>query len=169
MFYQMRLTHEVLLHPENFGPDIHTRIKQQLYAEVESTCSGKYGFIVSVIAIVGVGDGEIIPGRGHVLFEIKYDAVVFRPFKGEVVDAMVTAVTKAGIFADVGPLKVFVSKHWIPEDMEYDGNANPPCFKTADEADKIEVDDGIRIEILATRVDAAEIFATGSLAGEYLG
>ena len=33
-------------------------------------------------------------------------AVVFRPFKGEVLDAVVTTVNKMGFFAEVGPLQV---------------------------------------------------------------
>lgn len=36
----------------------------------------------------------IQPGRGFVLYPVKYKAIVFRPFKGEVVDAVVTQVNK---------------------------------------------------------------------------
>ena len=39
-------------------------------------------------------------------FPIRYMAVVFRPFKGEVLDAIVTTVNKMGFFAEVGPLQV---------------------------------------------------------------
>ena len=39
-------------------------------------------------------------------FPIRYMAVVFRPFKGEVLDAVVTTVNKMGFFAEVGPLQV---------------------------------------------------------------
>ena len=35
----------------------------------------------------------------------RYNAVVFRPFKGEVLDAVVETVNKMGFFAEVGPLK----------------------------------------------------------------
>ena len=47
-----------------------------------------------------------VPGQGLVMFPIKYSAVVFRPFKGEVLDAIVTTVNKMGFFAEVGPLQV---------------------------------------------------------------
>ena len=45
-------------------------------------------------------------GAGLVTFPIRYMAVVFRPFKGEVLDAVVTTVNKMGFFAEVGPLQV---------------------------------------------------------------
>jgi DNA-directed RNA polymerase II subunit RPB7 len=38
-------------------------------------------------------------------------AVVFRPFKGEVLDAVVTTVNKMGFFAEVGPLQVREACH----------------------------------------------------------
>ena len=33
-------------------------------------------------------------GRGYVIFPVKYHAIVFRPFKHEVVEAIITQVTK---------------------------------------------------------------------------
>lgn len=44
--------------------------------------------------IDNIGAGVIQPGRGFVLYPVKYKAIVFRPFKGEVVDAVVTQVNK---------------------------------------------------------------------------
>ncbi|KFO72581.1 DNA-directed RNA polymerase II subunit RPB7, partial [Cuculus canorus] len=68
------LEHEILLHPRYFGPNLLTTVKQKLFTEVEGTCTGN--------------------GRGFVLYPVKYKAIVFRPFKGEVVDAVVTQVNK---------------------------------------------------------------------------
>lgn len=36
----------------------------------------------------------LLPGRGFVLYPVKYKAIVFRPFKGQVVDAVVNQVNK---------------------------------------------------------------------------
>ena len=46
---------------------------------------------------------------------------------------MVTQVNKVGLMVDVGPMACFVSRHSIPSDMEFDPDANPPCYKTKDE------------------------------------
>ena len=48
-------------------------------------------------------------GAGLVTFPMRYMAVVFRPFKGEVLDAVVTTVNKMGFFAEVGPLQVLAA------------------------------------------------------------
>ncbi|KAK0172783.1 hypothetical protein PV328_006058 [Microctonus aethiopoides] len=111
MFYHISLEHEILLHPRYFGPQLLDTVKQKLYTEVEGTCGGKYGFVVAVTTIDSIGAGIIQPGQGFVVYPVKYRAIVFRPFKGEVLDAIVTQVNKVGMFAEIGPLSCFISHH----------------------------------------------------------
>lgn len=86
-------------------------VKQKLYSEVEGTCTGKYGFVIAVTTIDHIESGIIQPGQGFVVYPVKYKAIVFRPFKGEVLDAVVTQVNKVGMFAEIGPLSCFISHH----------------------------------------------------------
>lgn len=44
--------------------------------------------------IDSIGAGLILPGQGFVVYPVKYKAIVFRPFKGEVFDAVVRQVNK---------------------------------------------------------------------------
>ena len=78
---------------------------------MEGTCTGKYGFVIAVTTIDSIGSGIIQPGQGFVVYPVKYKAIVFRPFKGEVLDAIVTQVNKVGMFAEIGPLSCFISHH----------------------------------------------------------
>merc|ERR1739838_93747 len=169
MFYHMSLEHEIMLHPRYFGPNLLSTVKQKLFTEVEGTCSGKHGFIIAVTTIDNIGAGMIQHGRGFVVYPVKYKAIVFRPFKNEVLDAVVKQVNKVGIFTEIGPLSCFISRHSIPADMDFDPNSNPPCYKTKDEDIVIQTEDEIRLKIVGTRVDANDIFAIGSLMDDYLG
>lgn len=108
---QISLEHEILLHPKYFGPQLMETVKQKLYTEVEGTCTGKYGFVIAVTTIDMIGSGIIQPGQGFVVYPVKYKAIVFRPFKGEVLDAVVKQVNKVGMFAEIGPLSCFISHH----------------------------------------------------------
>lgn len=56
-----------------------------------------------------IGDGVVQQGRGFTLIPIEYKAIVFRPFVGEVLDAVVQNVTKIGIFAAAGAFQIFIS------------------------------------------------------------
>lgn len=60
-----------------------------------------------------VGTGKVHDSYGLTSFEVKYKAIVLKPFKNEVMDAVVESVNKMGFFANVGPLQVFVSNHVI--------------------------------------------------------
>ena len=56
----------------------------------------RYGFVIAVTTIDNIGGGMVQPSRGFVIYPVKYKAIVFRPFKGEVLDAVVTQVNKVG-------------------------------------------------------------------------
>jgi len=102
-------------------------LESKLYSDVEGTCSGQFGYIIAVVSILDIGKGMVLSGSGQAEFVTRYRAIVFKPFKGEVVDGVVNNVTKVcfqlvlfslcsggntsqmGFFADVGPLQVFVS------------------------------------------------------------
>ena len=60
-------------------------------------CSGRHGFVVAITGIENIGKGLIRDGTGFVTFPVKYQCVVFRPFKGEILEAVVTMVNKACI------------------------------------------------------------------------
>jgi len=58
------MEHEILLHPQYFGPKLLDTVKQKLFTEVEGTCTGKYGFVIAVTTIDKIGSGTILPGQG---------------------------------------------------------------------------------------------------------
>lgn len=64
---------------------VHTIIKLNYF---------RYGFVIAVTTIDNIGAGLIQPGQGFVVYPVKYKAIVFRPFKGEVLEAIVTQVNK---------------------------------------------------------------------------
>ena len=96
---QKELTHTIMLHPSYFGPRMREFLLQKLYADVEGTCSGQFGYIITVIDVVNIGSGIVLPGSGQAEFITRYRAIVFKPFKGEVVDGVVNNVVKVRAFA----------------------------------------------------------------------
>ncbi|GAA6062491.1 hypothetical protein JCM10212_001864 [Sporobolomyces blumeae] len=191
---QRELTQDLIMHPSYFNPSLSSYLKLSLRRQVEGSCSGKLGYIVAVTqdnlgAEGGLAQDDAddddeqdedeeredkgMRGRimedGQAMFRLRYQAIVYRPFRGEVVDGVVASVNKMGIFVDVGPLQCFVSTHLIPPDFAFDPNSNPPCFTSTEDVLKIEKGTKIRLKIVGTRVDATEIFAIGTIKEDYLG
>ncbi|GAA5853036.1 hypothetical protein JCM5353_000580 [Sporobolomyces roseus] len=178
MFFLRELTQDLIMHPSYFNPSLSAYLKLSLRRQVEGSCSGRLGYIIAVTQDnldqeeEGGEDGGMrgrIKEDGQAVFRLRYQAIVYRPFRGEVVDGVVASVNKMGIFVDVGPLQCFVSTHLIPPDFSFDPNANPPCFTSTEDVLKIEKSTKIRLKIVGTRVDATEIFAIGTIKEDYLG
>ncbi|PRP73653.1 DNA-directed RNA polymerase II subunit 7 [Planoprotostelium fungivorum] len=146
-FMYITLERSLLLAPVYFGRNLKSILHTNLYKEI--------------------GLGKVQEGTGMVKFPIKFKAIVFKPFKGEVLDAVVTRVNSLGFFAEVGPLSVFVSKQLIPEDIHWDENST--SFIAEDRSVKIEADTEVRLKIVGTRMDVSDIFAIGSIKEDYLG
>ena len=91
---QKELSHTILLHPSYFGPQMAQFLESKLYSDVEGTCSGQFGYIIAVVSVLDVGRGMVLSGSGQAEFVTRYRAIVFKPFKGEVVDGVVNNVNK---------------------------------------------------------------------------
>lgn len=169
MFYHLELNHELSLHPRYFGDQLVETVKQKLFCDVEGTCTGKYGFVIAITSIDSIGDGMIESSTGFATYQLKFKAIVFRPFKNEVLDGVVEQVNKVGIFVKTGPLSCFISRHSIPNDMAFDSVQGSGCYKTADDSLTIQAETHIRYKVVGTRVDASDIFAIATLMDDYLG
>ncbi|KAF2201762.1 DNA-directed RNA polymerase II 19 kDa polypeptide [Delitschia confertaspora ATCC 74209] len=167
MFFVKEMERTIQLHPSYFGPQIRQHLHRELLTKVEGQNMGQY-IIVCILDAFDISDGVVMPGSGHAEYIIHYKAIVWKPFKGEIVDGEVTSVIRAGFFLDVGAMRAFVARSSIPADMKYDANATPPQW--TDNADQvIEKGTQVRFKIIGVRTEVAEMFAVGSIKEDYLG
>ena len=128
MFFLHEMERPITLHPSCLGPHIHQLLHRQLLSDVEGTINGNF-YIVTVLDKIDISEGRVMPGTGWAEYKIAYKAIVWRPFRGEVVrhisittcdprdanfkqlDGIVNSVISNGCFVDVGPLTAFISKH----------------------------------------------------------
>ncbi len=157
MFFLKDLTREILLHPMNFGPKLRDIVKVRLIEEVEGTSLGKNGYVVAVTQVDDIGQGKIEENTGYVCFEAQFKAILFRPFKNEVVDSIVTVVNPLGFFADVGPLQVFVSRHAMPLDLHNGFDLENNAWISDDREVEIKKGCGVRLKIMGVSVDVTEV------------
>ena len=99
-------------------------LESKLYSDVEGTCSGQFGYIIAVVSMSDIGNGIVMPGSGQAEFVARYRAIVFKPFKGEVVDGVVNNVTKVRESTSTG-----LQKHKPSIDGVFRGSRTPHCFR----------------------------------------
>jgi DNA-directed RNA polymerase II subunit RPB7 len=85
------------MHPSYFNAALSGHLSSELRRQVEGSCSGRLGYIIAVIQ-EDAGESGYHRGRimedGQAVFTIRYRAIVYRPFRGEVVDGVVSSVNK---------------------------------------------------------------------------
>ncbi|TXG53069.1 hypothetical protein EZV62_022238 [Acer yangbiense] len=94
MFFHIVLERNMQLHPRHFGRNLCEHLVSKLIKDVEGTCSGRHRFVVAIMGVNSIGKGLIQDGTGFVTFLVKYQCVVFRPFKGEILESIITMVNK---------------------------------------------------------------------------
>ena len=171
MFYVKTLEHEIVLQPVHFGSKLKATIVRLLKEEVEGLALANYGFVVNVIEVPEdqIKSGIIEYDSGDVVFTVKYTALLLRPFINEVLDATVSQCNQLGFFAYVGPLRIFVSKHSMPEDMFNGFDPDKDAWISDDKEVVISSGCGVRLKIKGRTVEQGNITAIGTIKDSYLG
>ena len=173
MYFVLKMKKNLQMKPDELCRDMETALTNKLAHTVIGTCSGRYGFVVSITEVPGIDSlkGQVVHGTGNVEYVVNFTACVFRPFVGETLDGIVKSVNKMGIFVIVSALEIFVSRHLMSPDMKFDKHSNPAAYVSGmmDERVRIEPGSEVRIRIVGIRFDAREIFAIASLKEDYLG
>ncbi|KAM0677556.1 DNA-directed RNA polymerase II subunit [Binucleata daphniae] len=154
MFFVSDLSHTLFLPPHSYTKYIKKTLYDTLYSHVEGTCTGEHGFIVAVLEIKNIEGGKL-SHNGFAIFTIIYKALLLKPVKSEVVDAVIVDINNLGMFCSVGPLSIFVSNYHIPLSLQ--------------QTNKLQKDGAVRIRIIGTKIDTKKIYAIGSMDEECLG
>ena len=171
MFYVKELEQEIILEPRHMGPKLRQTTVRLLKESVEGLALANYGYVVNVIDVPEdqIKSGIIEYDTGNVVFTVKYTALLLRPFINEVLDAVVSQCNTLGFFAYCGPLRIFVSKHSMPEDMFNGFDAVRDSWVSDDKEVVITTGSGVRVRIKGRTVEQGNISAIGTIKDNYLG
>ena len=139
MFFEITQRKNIRLHPRNFGAKLREELLKTLMKEVAGTCTQRYGYVIAVTEVKDSGKGLIQEGTGHAVFPVTFTCIVMRPFKGEVFEAVVTNVTRMGIYAEIGPMVVLVSSQQMPATVSFDEHSQAAQFVNSDDDSQITI------------------------------
>ncbi len=105
MFYLIEVEDYVRVEPNLFGLDTPEAVKQQLAKTYENFQDKDLGTVVSVLDVLEVEDGIIIPGDGAAYYRSTFKLIVFKPELHELVYGTIEEITTFGAFIDLGVSK----------------------------------------------------------------
>nr|POF26361.1 dna-directed rna polymerase ii subunit rpb7 [Quercus suber] len=168
MFFVKQLEHRIDLHPSFLGGQALDYVMTRLYEEVEGQNMGNM-MIISIIDIADISEPKIVPGTGEAQYDISYRAIIFRPFRGEVVDGLSEGNAAASFqTAHLLSKESDMHRQMIPSQLKYTVDGSTPSF-TDNAEQTVERNSQVRLRIKGIRGEMSEMFAIGSIREDYLG
>ncbi len=105
MFYITEVDDYVRVEPKLFGLPTLESVEKQLKETYANYYDEELGKVVSVIEILEVGEGVIIPGDGAAYYNSRFKLLAWRPELQELVFGEISEITNFGAFINMGSLK----------------------------------------------------------------
>jgi len=105
MFYEVLVTDHVRVEPNKFGMDTDAAVRAQLEESYSGFQDKDIGTVVSVLDVMEVKEGIIIPGDGAAYYESTFKLIVFKPELQELIYGTIEEITNFGAFISMGPIR----------------------------------------------------------------
>ena len=105
MFYLVEVEDYVRVEPKLFGLSTADAVKQQLTETYQNYQDKDLGAVVSVLDVLNVDEGIIIPGDGAAYYKSVFKLIVFKPELQESVFGTIEEITSFGAFINMGIMR----------------------------------------------------------------
>jgi len=105
MFYLSEVEDHVRVEPKLFGLPTIEAVDQQLRETYANYYNKELGKVVSVIEVLEVGEGVIIPGDGAAYYKSTFKLLVWKPELQELVFGTIEEITTFGAFMNMGSMQ----------------------------------------------------------------
>jgi len=161
MFFWRTMKRTILMHPASFGPRLEEEVYKALVQSVQGVLDRQFGFVIFIVHMLPLDPGMVQEG-GYAKYDVEYEAVMFKPFRHEVLEGVVCAVDSLGVKVRIGPMDAFVYKDMMPSELNYDetsGRWTDPAATTS----MIEMGSRLRLKLTGYKNDNTEIFGVGTI------
>ncbi len=116
MFYLSEVQDYIRVEPKLFGLPTMEAVDQQLKEIYTDYYDKELGTVITVISVLEVGDGVIIPGDGAAYYNTKFELLVWKPEMHELVHGIISEIINFGAFINLGVMKGMIHISQTMED-----------------------------------------------------
>jgi len=117
MFYLTEVKDYIRVDPKLFGLPTVEAVEQQLEETYSDHYDKELGKVVSIVEILDVGEGVIIPGDGAAYYKTKFKIIVWKPEMQELVYGEISEITDFGAFINMGAMRGMIHISQTMEDF----------------------------------------------------
>jgi len=104
MFYITEIEDHVRVSPELFALPVDEAILKQLQISYKDFINKDLGAVITVLEVIDVGEGVIIPGDGAAYYKCTYKILNYVPELQELVFGEISEITNFGAFINLGAM-----------------------------------------------------------------
>ncbi len=116
MFYITTVEDYVRVDPKLFGMPTLEAVQDQLNETYADYYDKELGSVVSIIDVLNVGEGVIIPGDGAAYYKTTFKILTWKPEMQEVIYGVVSEIASFGAFLNMGMMRGMVHISQTMED-----------------------------------------------------
>ncbi|MEM3091919.1 MAG: DNA-directed RNA polymerase [Candidatus Pacearchaeota archaeon] len=116
MLYLADIQDYVRVDPRLFGLPTLEAVEKQLKEIYTEYYNKELGKVISVIEVLEVGEGIIIPGDGAAYYNTKFRLLIWKPEMHELVYGIIAEITNFGAFINLGVMKGMIHISQTMED-----------------------------------------------------
>jgi DNA-directed RNA polymerase subunit E' len=124
MFYLTEIEDYIRVEPKLFGLPTGESVDKQLHETYSGHFNKEVGKVISVIEVLEVGEGVIIPGDGAAYYKSRFKLLAWKPELHELVFGIISEITNFGAFIDMGVMKGMIHISQTMEDYVSFSKAN---------------------------------------------
>ena len=131
MFYLTEVEDYIRVEPKLFGLPTTEAVENQLRETYADYYDKELGKVVTIVEVLEVGEGVIIPGDGAVYYISKFKLLVWKPELQELVYGTIAEITSFGAFIDMGVMKGMIHISQTMDDYVSFSKTNSLLGKTS--------------------------------------
>lgn len=116
MFYLTEVEDYIRVEPKLFGIPTIEAVEQQLRETYANYYDKELGKVISVIDVLKVGEGILIPGDGAAYYNSTFTLLTWKPELHELVFGAISEITNFGAFIDMGSMRGMIHISQTMED-----------------------------------------------------
>jgi DNA-directed RNA polymerase subunit E' len=105
MFYITEIEDHIRVEPKLFGLSTADAVTNQLKETYKDYYDRELGKAISVVEVLEIGDGVIIPGDGAVYYASRFKLLAWKPELQELVSGVISEIANFGAFIDLGVMR----------------------------------------------------------------
>ena len=105
MFYLTEVEDYVRVEPKLFGLPTKEAVEKQLKETYTNHYDKELGKVITVIGILKISEGVIIPGDGAAYYKSTFKLLTFKPELQEITYGIISEIANFGAFIDIGVMR----------------------------------------------------------------